>query len=87
MLLNVTFIEGNGKMDDRTYSLFLSGTIAEKLCLHPQAVTEWADKIKLTISDKIQLLQQIGMNPSCELADKILCTVVNDVPLEQINFN
>ena len=73
-------------MDDTTYSLMLSGTIAEKLALRPQAVTEWANKIKLTIDDKIDLLRQIGPNPTCELGTKILCAVVNDVSLEQINL-
>ena len=73
-------------MDDTTYSLFLSGTIAEKLALRPQAVAEWAEKTKLTIQNKINLLRQIGPNPTCELGDKILCAVVNNVPLEQISF-
>ena len=68
-------------MDDQIYSQMLSGTIAEKLALRPQAVAEWADKINLTIDDKIEILRQIGPNPTCAFGDVVLCAVVNDVPL------
>lgn len=71
---------------DEVYSQMLSGTIAEKLVLRPQAVAEWANKVGLTISDKIDLLREIGPNPTCELGSKILCAIVNDVPLEDIAF-
>jgi len=73
-------------MDDEIYSQMLSGTIAEKLALRPQAVAEWANKMGLTIDDKIHLLMEIGPTPTCELGMKILCAVVNDVPLEAISF-
>ena len=71
---------------DEIYSQMLSGTIAEKLSLRPQAVAEWANKVGLTISDKIDLLREIGTNPTCTLADRILCAVVNDVPIEEISL-
>ncbi|GAH28051.1 unnamed protein product, partial [marine sediment metagenome] len=44
------------------------------------------DKMGLTIGDKIDLLRQIGPQPTCELGSRVLCAVVNDVPLSQINF-
>lgn len=71
---------------NEVYSQMLSGTIAEKLALRPQAVAEWADKIHLTIGDKISLLREIGPQPTCELGSKVLCAVVNDVPLNDIVF-
>ena len=71
---------------DGAYSQMLSGTIAEKLSLRPQVVAEWANKVGLTISDKIDLLMEIGPNPTCTLADRILCAVVNDVPIEDISL-
>ncbi len=49
---------------DEIYSQMLSGTIAEKLSLRPQAVAEWANKVGLTISDKIDLLREIGPKPN-----------------------
>lgn len=71
---------------DEVYSQMLSGTIAEKLALRPQAVAEWANKVGLTISDKIDLLREIGPNPTCTLGDRVLCAVVNDVPIEDITL-
>lgn len=71
-------------MENEIYSQMLSGTIAEKLCLRPKAVAEWANKIGLTIDDKIDILRQIGPNPTCTFGDIILCAVVNDVPLNEI---
>ena len=74
-------------MDDVAYSSFLSGIIAEKLALRPEAVAKWANKTKLSIAEKVDLLREIGPRPICELGDKILCAVVNDVPLREITFN
>ena len=71
-------------MDDTIYSQMLSGTIAEKLALRPQAVAEWADNIGLTIDDKIDILRQIGPNPTCSFGDIVLYAVVNNVPINEI---
>jgi len=75
-------------MKDRNaeYSRFLSATIAAKLALRTKAVVEWADKTDLSINEKVDILRQIGPNPTCELGSKILCAVVNDVPYQQIQF-